>query len=131
MSLSLVACMHHASPPAAHVELLLPLLVLSRARPELMEACAAWARGQRFADVLNLAPDVFEGSLVRAVRRLEELMRQVRQEGGGGEIVPFVLLPPSRIHSAGLVCKPSRRATRCPRLMFEKQQGCNSSWPCV
>ncbi|KAF6249314.1 antiviral helicase [Scenedesmus sp. NREL 46B-D3] len=46
-------------------------------RPELMEACGAWARGQRFADVLALAPDVFEGSLVRAVRRLEELMRQV------------------------------------------------------
>jgi superfamily II RNA helicase len=50
--------------------LLLALLPLSRGRPELMEACAAWARGQRFADVLNLAPDVFEGSLVRAVRRV-------------------------------------------------------------
>jgi hypothetical protein len=59
-----------------------------------MEACAAWTRGQRFADVLNLAPDVFEGSLVRAVRRLEELLRQVRggegrgrqgREGGAGE----------------------------------------------
>uniref|UniRef100_A0A383W508 Helicase ATP-binding domain-containing protein n=1 Tax=Tetradesmus obliquus TaxID=3088 RepID=A0A383W508_TETOB len=50
---------------------------VERFRPELMEACAAWTRGQRFADVLNLAPDVFEGSLVRAVRRLEELMRQV------------------------------------------------------
>jgi ATP-dependent RNA helicase DOB1 len=48
-----------------------------------MEACAAWTRGQRFADVLNLAPDVFEGSLVRAVRRLEELMRQVGGGGGG------------------------------------------------
>eukprot|EP00878_Enallax_costatus_P037184 GHUV01041985.1.p2 GENE.GHUV01041985.1~~GHUV01041985.1.p2 ORF type:complete len:106 (+),score=28.77 GHUV01041985.1:157-474(+) len=46
-------------------------------RPELMEASAAWARGARFADVLNVTPDVFEGSLVRAVRRTEELMRQV------------------------------------------------------
>lgn len=43
-----------------------------------MEACAAWARGSRFADVLTMTPDVFEGSLVRAVRRAEELMRQVR-----------------------------------------------------
>jgi ATP-dependent RNA helicase DOB1 len=60
---------------------LLLLLLLPRFRPELMEACAAWARGQRFADVLGLAPDVFEGSLVRAVRRLEELMRQVRSGG--------------------------------------------------
>lgn len=42
-----------------------------------MEASAAWARGDRFADVLSLTPDVFEGSLVRAVRRTEELMRQV------------------------------------------------------
>lgn len=48
-----------------------------------MDACAAWARGARFADVLNLAPDVFEGSLVRAVRRLEELMRQVGGQPGG------------------------------------------------
>eukprot|EP00878_Enallax_costatus_P040835 GHUV01047224.1.p2 GENE.GHUV01047224.1~~GHUV01047224.1.p2 ORF type:complete len:128 (+),score=48.65 GHUV01047224.1:200-583(+) len=50
---------------------------VDRFRPELMEASAAWARGARFADVLNVTPDVFEGSLVRAVRRTEELMRQV------------------------------------------------------
>lgn len=42
-----------------------------------MDACSAWARGSRFADVLLMTPDVFEGSLVRAVRRTEELMRQV------------------------------------------------------
>lgn len=45
-------------------------------RPELMAAAHAWARGQRFAEVIKIA-DVFEGSLVRAVRRLEELLRQV------------------------------------------------------
>ncbi|KIY98950.1 ATP-dependent RNA helicase DOB1 [Monoraphidium neglectum] len=45
-------------------------------RPELMNAAAAWARGQRFAEVIKMA-EVFEGSLVRAVRRLEELLRQV------------------------------------------------------
>lgn len=46
-------------------------------RPELMEATAAWVRGQRFADVLQLQKDVFEGSLVRSFRRTEELMGQV------------------------------------------------------
>jgi superfamily II RNA helicase len=35
-------------------------------------------RGQRFADVLELNKDVFEGSMVRALRRTEELMGQVR-----------------------------------------------------
>jgi superfamily II RNA helicase len=44
-----------------------------------MEATAAWVRGQRFSDVLQLQQDVFEGSLVRALRRTEELMGQVRR----------------------------------------------------
>lgn len=51
-----------------------------------MEATAAWVRGQRFVDVRNMVPDVFEGSLVRAVRRTEELMGQV---GAAGEVVVF------------------------------------------
>jgi len=41
-----------------------------------MNATAAWARGQRFSEVIKMA-EVFEGSLVRAVRRMEELLRQV------------------------------------------------------
>lgn len=48
-----------------------------------MNAASAWARGQRFSEVIKMA-EVFEGSLVRAVRRLEELLRQVRAAGGGG-----------------------------------------------
>lgn len=43
-----------------------------------MEVTAAWVRGQRFADVMQLGQDIFEGSLVRALRRTEELMGQVR-----------------------------------------------------
>ncbi|CAG9465443.1 unnamed protein product [Pedinophyceae sp. YPF-701] len=45
-------------------------------RPDLMEACAAWHRGVKFSGVLKLA-DVFEGSLVRAIRRLSELLTQL------------------------------------------------------
>jgi ATP-dependent RNA helicase DOB1 len=37
---------------------------------------AAWCRGAKFADLYKQT-DVFEGSLVRAIRRLEELLRQV------------------------------------------------------
>jgi hypothetical protein len=56
-------------------------------RHELMEPVAAWVRGARFVDVLGMT-DLYEGSLVRAVRRLEELMRQVRGRercAGGGQ----------------------------------------------
>jgi superfamily II RNA helicase len=42
-----------------------------------MEPTSSWVRGQRFADVLELNKDVFEGSMVRALRRIEELMGQV------------------------------------------------------
>lgn len=60
-----------------------------------MEATAAWVRGQRFADVINLQKDVFEGSLVRALRRTEELMGQVR--GGGAVVVVW--------HQSGVLCR--------------------------
>ncbi len=38
---------------------------------------AAWTRGARFADIMKLAPDLYEGSIVRCIRRLEELLRQL------------------------------------------------------
>lgn len=50
---------------------------VDRFRPEMMEVTSCWVRGQRFADLLSLQKDVFEGSLVRALRRTEELMGQV------------------------------------------------------
>ena len=45
-------------------------------RPELMDAVSAWVRGAKFGELVR-GSDFFEGSLVRAIRRLEELMRQV------------------------------------------------------
>ncbi|KAK3252649.1 hypothetical protein CYMTET_38064 [Cymbomonas tetramitiformis] len=44
--------------------------------PDLMEIAYAWSRGARFAEVMKMA-EIFEGSLVRAMRRLEELLRQI------------------------------------------------------
>ena len=44
--------------------------------PTLMDAVAAWASGVSFADVVERT-DMFEGSLVRAVRRLDEVLAQL------------------------------------------------------
>lgn len=45
-------------------------------RPDLMDITAAWARGATFSEILKMST-IFEGSLVRAIRRLEELLRQL------------------------------------------------------
>lgn len=42
-----------------------------------MEATFSWCQGAKFGDVLKLTDDVFEGSLIRAFRRLEEVLQQV------------------------------------------------------
>lgn len=46
-------------------------------RPSLMDVVFAWSNGASFADVCKLT-DIFEGSIIRAVRRLDELMNQLR-----------------------------------------------------
>ncbi|KAJ9531553.1 hypothetical protein QJQ45_014979, partial [Haematococcus lacustris] len=51
-------------------------------RTDLMEPVAAWVRGVRFMDLTKMT-SIFEGSLVRAVRRLEELMRQMAEALAG------------------------------------------------
>lgn len=45
---------------------------------ELIEAVLQWCQGARFADLCQLT-DVFEGSIIRAFRRLQELLRQMAQ----------------------------------------------------
>ncbi|GJP60249.1 hypothetical protein CLOP_g17460 [Closterium sp. NIES-67] len=45
-------------------------------RPDIMEAVFGWCHGANFADVLAAA-DTFEGSLIRAMRRLEELLQEI------------------------------------------------------
>jgi ATP-dependent RNA helicase DOB1 len=54
-------------------------------RPDLMEIVAAWADGATFSHALSLAGrGTYEGSLVRALRRLDELLRQL---GGAARAV--------------------------------------------
>lgn len=45
-------------------------------RPDLTDMVAAWCQGVPFVTLYKMA-DIFEGSLVRAIRRLEELLRQL------------------------------------------------------
>jgi ATP-dependent RNA helicase DOB1 len=49
---------------------------LNSFNPELMEVCFAWASGAKFVDICRLT-DVFEGSIIRVIRRLEESLRQL------------------------------------------------------
>jgi len=45
---------------------------------ELMDVVMSWCRGSKFAELTKMT-DVFEGSLIRAFRRLQELLRQMTQ----------------------------------------------------
>jgi len=45
---------------------------------ELMDVVYAWSKGATFAQICKMT-DVYEGSLIRLFRRLEELLRQIAQ----------------------------------------------------
>eukprot|EP01138_Halocafeteria_seosinensis_P005595 gb/GECG01005718.1/.p1 GENE.gb/GECG01005718.1/~~gb/GECG01005718.1/.p1 ORF type:complete len:1094 (+),score=200.14 gb/GECG01005718.1/:1-3282(+) len=45
-------------------------------KPDIMELVYAWVMGSKFADICQMTK-VFEGSIVRVMRRLEELLRQL------------------------------------------------------
>jgi len=47
-------------------------------KPFMMDIVAAWCRGASFGDICKMT-DLFEGSIIRCMRRLEELLRQMVQ----------------------------------------------------
>ncbi|EPQ62493.1 Bgt-9 [Blumeria graminis f. sp. tritici] len=47
---------------------------------ELIDVVLAWAQGKSFAEICKMT-DVYEGSLIRLFRRLEELLRQMAEAG--------------------------------------------------
>lgn len=49
---------------------------VSSFRPDIMEAVYAWAKGSKFYEIMEMTL-VFEGSLIRAIRRLEEVLQQL------------------------------------------------------
>ena len=53
-----------------------------------MDATYAWCKGAKFSDIAKMT-DVFEGSIIRSMRRLEELLRQLVNAAkimGNGEL---------------------------------------------
>eukprot|EP00898_Chlorokybus_atmophyticus_P004711 jgi/Chlat1/5240/Chrsp33S05083 len=46
-------------------------------RPYLMDVVYHWSKGAKFAEVIAMT-DIFEGSIIRAVRRMAELMSQLK-----------------------------------------------------
>ncbi|KAM6391491.1 exosome RNA helicase MTR4 isoform 2-T2 [Rhynochetos jubatus] len=51
---------------------------LNSFKPNLMDVVYTWANGANFAHICKMT-DVFEGSIIRCMRRLEELLRQMCQ----------------------------------------------------
>lgn len=77
-------------------------------RPDMMDIVYAWCNGSRFVDLCAMTK-AYEGSIIRVIRRLEELMRQLGDaakvcglvaDRGGVDVYlsRYVLLPGRRRH---------------------------------
>lgn len=49
---------------------------VGKMKPQLMEVVLGWLEGKRFYEIMNQC-DLYEGSVVRVIRRLEELVREL------------------------------------------------------
>jgi len=49
---------------------------VDKLRPQLMDVILGWLEGKRFYEIMNQC-DLYEGSVVRVIRRLEELVREL------------------------------------------------------
>jgi len=49
---------------------------VKRFQPHLMDIVLAWCRGAKFLQICKMS-DIFEGTIIRTLRRLEELLRQL------------------------------------------------------
>jgi len=49
---------------------------LSTFNPNFMDVCFSWASGSSFSDIVKMT-ETFEGNLIRGIRRLDELIRQM------------------------------------------------------
>jgi len=46
-------------------------------KPDLMDITVKWCNGATFKEICDLVPDVYEGTIIRAFRRLDELLQQM------------------------------------------------------
>ena len=53
-----------------------PEVYIESFRPELMNVVYNWCKGSKFLEICKMT-DVFEGSIIRCMKRLEELLRQM------------------------------------------------------
>ena len=51
---------------------------VKRFSPDMMEVVRAWAQGLSFEKICTMTPH-FDGSIIRCLRRLEELLRQMHE----------------------------------------------------
>ncbi|XP_076903079.1 DExH-box ATP-dependent RNA helicase DExH9-like [Bidens hawaiensis] len=49
---------------------------VSSFRPDIMEAVYSWTKGSKFYEIMEIT-QVFEGSLIRGIRRMEEVLQQL------------------------------------------------------
>nr|GEU73064.1 DExH-box ATP-dependent RNA helicase DExH9 [Tanacetum cinerariifolium] len=49
---------------------------VSSFQPDIMEAVYSWAKGSKFYEIMEIT-QVFEGSLIRGIRRMEEILQQL------------------------------------------------------
>lgn len=50
---------------------------IAKFKPDLMELTLMWCQGAKFKEICDEARDIYEGTIVRAFRRLEELICQL------------------------------------------------------
>ncbi|KDP45529.1 hypothetical protein JCGZ_17082 [Jatropha curcas] len=75
--------------------------VESTVRPYLMDVIYCWSKGASFAEVIQMT-DIFEGSIIRSARRLDEFLNQLR---AAAEAVGEVSLA----NKFGAACESLRR----------------------
>jgi ATP-dependent RNA helicase DOB1 len=47
--------------------------------PDLMEIVYKWCQGAKFKDICEMANEIFEGTIIRGFRRLDELLAQIAE----------------------------------------------------
>lgn len=52
---------------------------LQKFRPDIMDITYKWCQGAKFKEICDIAQDVYEGTIIRAFRRLDELLQQMTE----------------------------------------------------
>ena len=50
---------------------------IAKFKPDMMELTLMWCQGAKFKQVCDEAQDIYEGTIIRAFRRLDELISQL------------------------------------------------------